>query len=84
VPELLHRTAAVMLAPGGRVHLAPVAAADPADPEMTVPRHDPAALADALGVVLAELDGGSDGTGFDTQTRSAPRGQETRRSNAWR
>ncbi|TQM45751.1 gluconeogenesis factor YvcK family protein [Pseudonocardia cypriaca] len=84
VPELLHRTAAVMLAPGGRVHLAPVAAADPADPEMTVPRHDPAALADALGVVLAELDGGSDGTGFDTQTRSAPREQETRRSNAWR
>jgi uncharacterized cofD-like protein len=91
VPERLHRTAAAMLAPGGRVHLAPVAAADPAGP-----RHDPAALADALGVVLAELDG----TALDTHTGpdvhagpvqtgaephgSAPGGQETRRSNPWR
>jgi hypothetical protein len=80
-----------MLVPGGRVHLAPVAAADPA-----VPRHDPAALADALGVVLAELDGtGIDGTGPQTHIGSdahagsvpqgpAPGGQETRRSNPWR
>jgi uncharacterized cofD-like protein len=78
VPERLHRTAAAMLAPGGRVHLAPVAAAEPADPDMadhvkTGPRHDPAALADALGVVLAELD-----------ARPAPGGQDTRRSNPWR
>jgi uncharacterized cofD-like protein len=55
VPDRLHRTAAKMLAPGGRVHLAPVAA----DP--TVPRHDPVALADALGTVLAELATGPDG-----------------------
>jgi uncharacterized cofD-like protein len=48
VPDRLHRTAAPMLVPGGRVHLAPVAAADPA-----VPRHDPAALAAALGAVLS-------------------------------
>jgi uncharacterized cofD-like protein len=48
VPDRLHRAAAAMLSPGGRVHLAPVAAADPA-----VPRHDPDALADALGAVLA-------------------------------
>jgi uncharacterized cofD-like protein len=61
VPDRLHRAAAAMLTPGGRVHLAPVAAADPA-----VPRHDPAALADALGAVLAELDGdGLDGEGLD-------------------
>jgi len=55
VPDRLHRAAAAMLSPGGRVQLAPVAAADP-----TAPRHDPAALADALGVVLAELPAGSD------------------------
>jgi uncharacterized cofD-like protein len=55
VPDRLHRAAAAMLSPGGRVYLAPVAAADPA-----VPRHDPAALADALGAVLA---------GFDSQAR---------------
>jgi uncharacterized cofD-like protein len=86
VPERLHRTAAAMLAPGGRVHLAPVAAADPA-----VPRHDPAALADALGVVLAELDthagpdarAGSVHTGAEPHG-SVPGGQETRRSNPWR
>jgi uncharacterized cofD-like protein len=47
VPERLRRAAAGMLAPGGRVHLAPVAAADP-----TTPRHDPRALADALAAVL--------------------------------
>ncbi len=47
VPERLRRAAAGMLAPGGRVHLAPVAAADP-----TTPRHDPGALADALAAVL--------------------------------
>jgi uncharacterized cofD-like protein len=49
VPERLRRAAAAMLAPGGRVHLAPVAA----DP--TTPRHDPAALADALSAVLARV-----------------------------
>ena len=49
VPDRLRRAAAGMLAPGGRVHLAPVAAADP-----TTPRHDPAALADALASVLFE------------------------------
>jgi uncharacterized cofD-like protein len=48
VPDRLHRAAAPMLSPGGRVHLAPVAAADP-----TTPRHDPAALAVALAAVLA-------------------------------
>jgi uncharacterized cofD-like protein len=47
VPDRLRRAAAGMLAPGGRVHLAPVAAADP-----TTPRHDPGALADALAAVL--------------------------------
>jgi uncharacterized cofD-like protein len=47
VPDRLRRAAAAMLSPGGRVHLAPVAADDPA------PRHDPKALADALGAVLA-------------------------------
>jgi uncharacterized cofD-like protein len=50
VPERLRRAAMGMLSPGGRVHLAPVAAADPA-----TPRHDPAALADALGAVLHDL-----------------------------
>ncbi len=90
VPERLHSTAAAMLAPGGRVHLAPVAAADPADPDGTVPRHDPAALADALGAVLAELESGHDshsGPGAHAGPAphaSAPRGQETRRSNPWR
>jgi uncharacterized cofD-like protein len=46
VPDRLHRAASPMLSPGGRVQLAPVAT-DPA-----VPRHDPVALADALGAVL--------------------------------
>lgn len=50
VPDRLHRAAAAMLSPGGRVHLAPVAASDP-----TAPCHDPAALADALGMALAGL-----------------------------
>jgi uncharacterized cofD-like protein len=48
LPDRLHRAAAAVLAPGGRVHLAPVAAPDP-----TTPRHDPAALADALAAVVA-------------------------------
>nr|WP_211177653.1 uridine diphosphate-N-acetylglucosamine-binding protein YvcK [Pseudonocardia acidicola] len=47
VPHRLDHVARAMLFPDGRVHLAPVAAADPA-----VPRHDPAALADALRAVL--------------------------------
>jgi uncharacterized cofD-like protein len=47
VPDRLRRAAAPMLSPGGRVHLAPVAAADP-----TTPRHDPGALAVALAAVL--------------------------------
>ena len=48
VPDRLHRAAAAVLSPGGRVHLAPVAVTDPG-----VSRHDPAALARALGGVLA-------------------------------
>jgi hypothetical protein len=48
LPERLHRAAAGLLAPGGRVHLAPVAAVDP-----TTPRHDPVALADALAAVVS-------------------------------
>lgn len=51
VPERLRRAARGMLTAGGGVHLAPVAASD-----RTVPRHDPAALADALDVVLAPQD----------------------------
>jgi uncharacterized cofD-like protein len=47
VPEHLRRAADAVLSPGGRVHLALVAAAD------VVPRHDPAALAGAIGSVLA-------------------------------
>jgi 2-phospho-L-lactate transferase/gluconeogenesis factor (CofD/UPF0052 family) len=50
VPERLRRAAGAVLAPGGRVHLAPVAAADP-----VTPRHDPGALADALAAVLDHL-----------------------------
>jgi uncharacterized cofD-like protein len=50
VPDRLRRAAAGMLTPGGRVHLAPVAAADPA-----TPRHEPAALADALAAILRDL-----------------------------
>ncbi|HVH23265.1 MAG TPA: uridine diphosphate-N-acetylglucosamine-binding protein YvcK [Pseudonocardia sp.] len=48
VPDRLRRAASVMLRPGGRLHLAPVAAAD------ARPRHDPHALAVAIGDVLAE------------------------------
>lgn len=51
VSDRLHRAAAALLAPGGRVHLAPIAAMDP-----TTPRHDPLALADALRAVLASPD----------------------------
>ena len=47
VPDRLHEAAASMLTPGGRVHLAPVAA-----PGHT-PRHEPAALAAALAEVLS-------------------------------
>jgi uncharacterized cofD-like protein len=50
VPHRLHREARAMMEPGGRVHLAPVAAADP-----LVPRHEPAALAVALREVLAAV-----------------------------
>src|SRR5690606_4549302 len=82
VPERLHRTAAAMLAPGGRVHLAPVAAEDP-----VVPRHDPAALAEALGAVFAELERQTGSAHHDAAPATsgpAPEGQETRRSNPWR
>jgi uncharacterized cofD-like protein len=47
VPERLHQAAAAVLSPGGRVLLAPVAADD------MLPRHDPEALGDAIGTVLA-------------------------------
>ena len=47
VPHRLRREARAMMDAGGRVHLAPVAAADP-----LVPRHEPAALAVALREVL--------------------------------
>lgn len=47
VPDRLHRAASSMLSPGGRVHLAPVAA------DAAMPRHDPVALADALDAVVA-------------------------------
>ncbi len=49
VPELLHSAAAAILTPGGRVHLAPVAAS-PIEPS-----HDPAALAAAIAAVLADV-----------------------------
>lgn len=61
VPDRLRHAAGGVLAPGGRVHLAPVAA----DP--IVPRHDPTALARALAEVLAgsgpAFDEAVDGTG---------------------
>jgi uncharacterized cofD-like protein len=59
VPEHLRRAADAVLSPGGRVHLALVAAAD------VVPRHDPAALAGAIGSVLAGF-GIRPGAGPDT------------------
>jgi uncharacterized cofD-like protein len=49
VPDRLHSAAAAMLTPGGRVHLAPVAAG-PLEPS-----HDPAALAAAIAAVLADV-----------------------------
>jgi uncharacterized cofD-like protein len=55
VPDRLRHAAAAMLSPGGRVHLAPVAADD------VLPRHDAAALADAFSVVLAERGVGEPG-----------------------
>jgi uncharacterized cofD-like protein len=61
VPEHLRRAAGAVLSPGGRVHLAPVAAADP-----VVPRHDPAALAEAIGAVLA---------GFGIRSATVPTGE---------
>jgi uncharacterized cofD-like protein len=48
IPQRLRRAARAMLSSGGGVHLAPVAADD-----RVVPRHDPAALAEALMAVLA-------------------------------
>jgi len=48
VPERLRRAARDMLSPGGEVHLAPVAAVN-----VATPRHEPAALADALAAVMA-------------------------------
>jgi uncharacterized cofD-like protein len=50
VPDRLRRDARAMMVEGGRVHLAPVAAADP-----LVPRHEPAALAAALRSVSAAV-----------------------------
>ncbi|MBN9112488.1 MAG: uridine diphosphate-N-acetylglucosamine-binding protein YvcK [Pseudonocardia sp.] len=54
VPDRLRRAARTMLVPDGTVHLAPVAADDPA-----APRHDPAALAAALRPVLVRPDRGA-------------------------
>jgi uncharacterized cofD-like protein len=51
VPDRLRRAAAGMLSPGGRVQLAPVAADDP------LPRHDPAALAEAISAALGGVPG---------------------------
>ncbi len=70
VPDRLHRAAVAVLSPGGQVHLASVAAADPA-----VPRHDPVALADALGVVLAGF-GAPDRVGARSGGRAAPVGRD--------
>jgi hypothetical protein len=53
VPDRLRRAAAAMLSPGGRVLLAPVAADD------LSPRHDPAALAEAISGALAGVPAGS-------------------------
>ncbi|MCU1627881.1 MAG: hypothetical protein JWP64_2830 [Pseudonocardia sp.] len=67
VPHRLRGTARDMMVPDGRVHLAPVAAADP-----LVPRHDPAALAAALREVLADLARGGP-TGGRTGYRAGAR-----------
>lgn len=48
VPDRLRRAAREMMGDGGRVFVAPVAAADP-----LVPRHDPVALAAALRAIVA-------------------------------
>lgn len=74
VPDRLRRAAAVMLSPGGRVHLAPVAAAD-----STVPRHDTVSLASALGAVLAEI-GSQPGSPDAVRVPSAPGAAERRRT----
>jgi uncharacterized cofD-like protein len=66
VPDRLQLAAAAMLSPGGQVHLAPVAATDP-----TVPRHDPVALAEALGAVIA---------GFETRSSASPDVADRRRT----
>jgi uncharacterized cofD-like protein len=50
VPHRLRQAARAMMEEGGRVHLAPVAAADP-----LVPRHEPAALAVALREVFLQV-----------------------------
>ncbi|WP_181779920.1 gluconeogenesis factor YvcK family protein [Pseudonocardia pini] len=65
VPHRLRREARAMMEEGGRVHLAPVAAADP-----LVPRHEPAALAVALREVLATLPVGDEvvGSGVTGET----------------
>ena len=49
VPDRLHSAATAILSPGGRVHLAPVAAS-PIEPS-----HDPAALAAAIAAVVADV-----------------------------
>jgi uncharacterized cofD-like protein len=49
VPDQLHSAATAILSPGGRVHLAPVAAS-PIEPS-----HDPAALAAAIAAVVADI-----------------------------
>ena len=49
VPDRLHSAATAILSPGGRVHLAPVAAS-PIEPS-----HDPAALAAAIAAVVADI-----------------------------
>ncbi|SDF05918.1 gluconeogenesis factor YvcK family protein [Pseudonocardia oroxyli] len=51
VPRRLRQAARAMMEEGGRVHLAPVAAADP-----LVPRHEPAALAVALREVFVQVE----------------------------
>ena len=67
LPDRLHRAAAALLAPGGRVHLAPIAAMDP-----TTPRHDPLALADALRAVLASPDPARTAAGYRPGRRATP------------
>jgi uncharacterized cofD-like protein len=54
VPDRLRRAARTVLTGDGRIHLAPVAA-EGTGRGAAEPRHDPAALAEALRAVLAEL-----------------------------